>query len=193
MRCSRNARQTRKDRRERPPLSPAAEGPAPNRGTLRTVWRWASPPCRRRRRQSMSAIGSPRNPARPNASATSRGRGHSRSAAPPARAQQEAGRRCRNRAADGSAAARCRQRRPSRRGPTSFPADAAPASAMSRLEPSHRNSRPHGFGFVGRGEISDVDAGLGSAESRRKRDKQHRRQIMARVEVAPIAHLAKNG
>src|SRR5208283_3353093 len=48
------------------------------------------------------------------------------------------------------------------------------------------------LGLVGGGEIGDVDAGLGPAQSRRERNEQHRRQIVARVEVARIADLAKN-
>lgn len=47
--------------------------------------------------------------------------------------------------------------------------------------------------LIGGGEIGDVDAGLGPAQSRRKRDKQHRRQIVPCVEVARIADLTKNG
>ena len=47
--------------------------------------------------------------------------------------------------------------------------------------------------FVGGGEIGNVDAGLGPTQSRRERNEQHRRQIVTRVEVARIAHLAKNG
>src|SRR5271166_187203 len=49
------------------------------------------------------------------------------------------------------------------------------------------------LGFVRDGEIGNVDASLGAAQCRRKRNKQHRRQIMPSVEVARIANLAKNG
>src|SRR5271156_236182 len=47
--------------------------------------------------------------------------------------------------------------------------------------------------FVGGGEIGNVDASLGAAQRRRKRNEQHRRQIVPRIAVTRVANFTKNG